>query len=201
MAMDHTDDNVRLHVIAELRAKLDEYLREKVNQVGNSLINDLCLTSSNRLDSLSTELLLELAPHDGNTLIGLLSDKDTDETLIREYMMYFPSSRAIMDVRRALGRENLVTDVDEERRGIMAAMRVSHASYIINRKRGTFDDPAPEPEAFVSAGTARLAVANPDREQDIINYIAERDLVGDEVDLTLLHEYFDAPSGLARGTL
>jgi hypothetical protein len=180
-------NDVKAKLVSQ-RPNTDNVLTDKINE------------AISMLPMYSARLLVELSALDAEQLVRVLMQGSKDETLIREYMMHFPNNRAIMCVRRALGLENLLTEDEELRRGITAAMYISHYCYVMKvQRRGLA---APEPEnGYLTPEVARLIVAHPDREPDFRTFMEERELYSDEVNVEHLREYIEGQAGLNRGVL
>lgn len=199
MTATDTQDDVRFTALMDVRQKLSQQLAE-TNPKTDVLTNPI-ERAIRRLASRSTKVLQELSAADPTRLIGILFDGTENETLIREYIAYFPHERHIRSVRQALGLENLLTDDLGKRQGISAAMNVTHAGFVVNVKRDGAVSANNPRAVHLTAEAAEIITSHAHRELDIIGYMQDRNITAAEIDAEHLRDYLAETSALSRGIL
>ena len=193
--------SLRFDALMDVKRKLSQQLAEAKGKSGNTsnMLTDKIVEAIGRLPGYSTTVLQELSAVDPMRLIGILFDGTCDETLLREYIMYSPAERAIVGLRQAFGLESLLTEDAEQRAVFSAAMNIWHAGHVIKVKRdGAI---AATIAVNVTSEIAEVIASNAHREQDIIDFIKDRNLTAAEIDAGHLRECLAGTAALSMGTL
>lgn len=196
-----TDSEARTEALEIILRGLTTFTRWLVDGAENEFLAGRVEEIMSRLQHASTLFLIEITVIPSDNLFNTIFGGIDDETRTLEYLLFSPSDVAIMDIRKALGVETLLDAPLEQREGLRTALAVSHAIRFVNSQRPDTDPARPPRAGFVTAAVLAVILQYPDREEAIVSYVRDRNLVSDEIVPEHLDEYLSGTAPLAEGML
>jgi hypothetical protein len=195
------DAEVRAEALESIERGLIEFTTGLMEGAENEFLAGRVKEIMSRLQYASSYFLTEITVVPSGDLFNNVFGGIEDETMMLEYMLFSPSKVAILDIRKALGVENLLDTSLEQRKGLRTALNVSHTIRFVHSQRSGTDAARPPHAGFVTAEVLSVILQHPDREEAIASYVRERNLVSDEIIPELLNEYLTGTAPLAAGML
>jgi hypothetical protein len=195
------EPEVRIEALGAIERGLIRFTTGLMEGAENEFLTERVKEIMSHLKRVSTSFLIEATSVPSDHVFNTIYAGIEDETLMLEYLLFSPSDVAIFDIRKALGVKTLLDAPLDQREGIRTALGVSHAIRFVHSQR-PFAEIGRTPSAgFVTAAVLTVILQHPNREEAIISYVKERNLVSDEISPEHLDEYLTGTAPLAEGML